>query len=416
MIVMVLLMSFSVNVFQLLAFLLLPRRFAARASMALVGFGTNIVMFHVFWFSNLKLFLYGDALPRADESVIWLSNHLGSDWPFFYFFTFMQGCPGCLRFMQKDALKYVPANFSSWFNGDIFVKRGRGAAARAGLLSTIEDRMRSWAKDATQAWLVIFPEGTFMGMAAEDFVLKERSDAYCRRLGRPHGVLQTVLAPRVGGVQAAIAGAKTRGHLSAVYDITFAYADPDPGVVVGQKSQVPLTLTFIDGCHDWFDPDAPRELHAHVRRIEIRDVPEVRAAESGGAKDADAAATEDFVWSMFERKDKLLLDFPRNGFPNPRLDRSDSRSLQPETSAQSFPRPQAMLLKYAAIHAWIAGYLWVLWIYVSPKLVVLYVGLICAAAASAVITAGKADSGDGNESVNQALKAKQRAKAREKAE
>ncbi|WJZ83738.1 hypothetical protein VitviT2T_003394 [Vitis vinifera] len=127
-------------------------------------------------------------------------------------------------------------------------------------------------------WLAVFPEGT-------DFTEQKciRSQKYAAEKGLP--ILKNVLLPKTKGFCACLED--LRGSLDAVYDLT-----------IGYKHQCPSFLDNVFGVD-------PSEVHMHVRRIPLNNIP--------------TSENEVTTWLMdtFILKDQLLSNFySQGGFPH----------------------------------------------------------------------------------------------------
>jgi 1-acyl-sn-glycerol-3-phosphate acyltransferase len=343
---------------------------------------------------------------------------------------------GGLRFVQKDSLKYVPGNWTGYFNGDIFVPRGRGRAARRRIMRVISDRMALWAACSAELWLVLFPEGTFVADRSE-WPIKERSDAFCRKAGRKYGVTQCVLAPRANGFAAVIADIKERGHVKAVYDFTCAYAAPAVDTRIDGTECVPKVFEFLNGVRESFREDTPTEYHVHIRRIPVEDLPDVdppsagqeassnapRPAARGNPQSAPAQPTgqdlaaadrraeeqtravSEFLWDLTEAKDRLLLAFNETG-------RLGTAKDEPRTVP--LPDTFRLCLSVARSHALVALQLYVLYLGLGGFFVSWYAGLIVCLSCVTAYTCMSANAFDagGKTAVDLAKASKEREKIR----
>ena len=100
----------------------------------------------------------------------------------------------------------------------------------------------------------------------EEQHLIDRSTRFARKHSLP--VYKNVLTPRTAGFCAAVDGAavsaaESDNSLGALFDVTFAYSDPEHPVVLGKKMP-PSVLDFLNGGKS---AGCPQQLHVHVRRI-----------------------------------------------------------------------------------------------------------------------------------------------------
>ncbi|KAK1417464.1 hypothetical protein QVD17_26591 [Tagetes erecta] len=225
--------------------------------------------------NKTKVIFSGETVPAADERVLIIANHRTEvDWMYLWDLAMRKGRLGYIKYVLKSSLMKLPV-FGWAFQILEFIsverKWERDEAPMRRMLSTFKNYH-------DPLWLAIFPEGT-------DFTEQKciRSQKFASEHGLP--VLHNVLLPKAKGFAACLE--ELRGCLDAVYDIT-----------IGYKNRCP---TFLDNAFGV----APSEVHIHVRRVIVNDIP----------------TSEEMVGSWlidtFTKKDKLLSDFQSNGcFPH----------------------------------------------------------------------------------------------------
>ncbi|KAL5558101.1 hypothetical protein UlMin_034312 [Ulmus minor] len=224
--------------------------------------------------NGTRVVFYGDSVP-VKERVMLLANHRTEvDWMYLWDLALRKGCLGHIKYILKSSLMKLPV-FGWGFHVLEFVPLERKWEVDEPVLH----QMLSTFRDPRDPlWLALFPEGT-------DFTEEKskRSQKFAAEVGLP--VLFNVLLPKTRGFYACLK--VLRGSLDAVYDMTITY-----------KNRCP---TFLDNV---FGLD-PSEVHIHVRRIPVKDIP---------VSDIDATA---WLIEAFKLKDKLLSDFQVQGhFPN----------------------------------------------------------------------------------------------------
>jgi len=108
-----------------------------------------------------------------------------------------------LRFVQKDALKWVPINWTCYLHEHVFVKRNT-ATSRKESTAMMRDALCSFGEDKIPVWMVIFPEGTWVAGPGEQNLV-DRSQAFAKKSNLP--VYRNVLTPRTAGFCASVDGA-----------------------------------------------------------------------------------------------------------------------------------------------------------------------------------------------------------------
>ncbi|MCD7453457.1 1-acyl-sn-glycerol-3-phosphate acyltransferase 4 [Datura stramonium] len=216
----------------------------------------------------------GDHVPPR-ERVLLIANHRTEvDWMYLWNLALRKGCLGHIKYLLKKSLMKLPV-FGWGFYVLEFIPLERDWVVDE---PVIRQTLSTFTNPHDPLWLTVFPEGTDYS----DQKCK-RSQEFASQNGLP--VLKNVLLPKTKGFYACLE--ILRSSLDAVYDVTIAY-----------KNQCP---TFLDNA---FGVD-PSEVHIHVRRIPLENVP---ASEKEASK---------WLMETFHFKDQLLFDFIANGhFPN----------------------------------------------------------------------------------------------------
>ncbi|KAL0432451.1 UNVERIFIED_CONTAM: putative 1-acyl-sn-glycerol-3-phosphate acyltransferase 4 [Sesamum latifolium] len=184
-----------------------------------------------------------------------------------------KGCLGYIKYILKSSLMKLPI-FGWGFHILEFIPVERKWDVDEPVMRQM---LPTFTNREDPLWLAVFPEGT-------DYTEQKciKSQKFANENGLP--VLKNVLLPKTRGFNVCLE--ILRGSLDAVYDVTIAY-----------KNQCPSFLDNVFGVD-------PSEVHMHVRRIPLEEIPL--------SKD-DAAA---WLMNAFVLKDQLLTDFIVNGhFP-----------------------------------------------------------------------------------------------------
>ncbi|KAJ6896558.1 1-acyl-sn-glycerol-3-phosphate acyltransferase 5 [Populus alba x Populus x berolinensis] len=224
--------------------------------------------------NKTKVIFSGEIVP-ARERVLLIANHRTEvDWMYLWDLALRKGCLGCIRYVLKSSLMKLPV-FGWAFHILEFISVERKWEVDE---SNIHQMLSSFKDPRDPLWLALFPEGT-------DFTEQKctRSKKYAAEHGLP--ILNNVLLPKTKGFYACMED--LRGSLDAVYDVT-----------IGYKPRCPSLLDNVFGVN-------PSEVHIHVRRIALGEIPT-------SEKEVSAWLT-----NTFQLKDQLLSDFYLQGhFPH----------------------------------------------------------------------------------------------------
>ncbi|MBW1810764.1 MAG: acyltransferase [Deltaproteobacteria bacterium] len=214
----------------------------------------------------------GDQVPAKENAIVVANHQQMPDITFLMFFAREKQRLGDLKWVVKDAIKYVPGvGWGMLFLDCIFVKRDWAKDQ-----ASIERVFSKFMEGNIPIWLVSFVEGTRFTPAKRE---EGRKYAQKRGIALP----RNVLLPRTKGFAASVQG--LRDHLDAVYDVTIGYKE-------GVPSLWQYTLGFS------------RVAHLHVRRYPIEDLP------------GSSEELADWLFSRNTEKDKLLEEFYKTGsFP-----------------------------------------------------------------------------------------------------
>ncbi|CAL8988743.1 unnamed protein product, partial [Prunus brigantina] len=224
--------------------------------------------------NGTKVVFTGDTVPPKERTLLIANHKTEVDWMYLWDLALRKGSLGHIKYVLKSSLMKLPV-FGWGFHVLEFIPLKRKWEVDEPVMRKL---LSSFADPADPLWLAIFPEGT-------DYNEEKckKSQIFAAETGLP--VLSHVLLPRTKGFCACLEA--LRSSLDAVYDLTIAY-----------KNQCP---SFMDNA---FGVD-PSEVHIHVRRIPIEDIPE---------SIADAAS---WLTDTFQLKDNLLSDFNTRGhFPS----------------------------------------------------------------------------------------------------
>ncbi|KAL3614133.1 putative 1-acyl-sn-glycerol-3-phosphate acyltransferase 5 [Castilleja foliolosa] len=224
--------------------------------------------------NKTKVVFSGDRLP-VERRVLLIANHRTEvDWMYLWDLALRKGFEGYVKYILKSSLMKLPV-FGWVFHVMEFIPVERKWETDE---SRMYEMLSSFRDPIDPLWLAIFPEGT-------DFTEQKcaRSQKYAYENGLP--IMKNVLLPKTKGFYACLEN--LRDSLDAVYDITIGYRHNCP--------------SFLDNA---FGVD-PSEVHIHVRRICLSEIP----------KSEDQILS--WLMNAFKLKDRMLSDFYAGGhFPN----------------------------------------------------------------------------------------------------
>ncbi|XP_060189972.1 probable 1-acyl-sn-glycerol-3-phosphate acyltransferase 4 isoform X1 [Lycium barbarum] len=225
--------------------------------------------------NETKVVFSGQHVPPG-ERVLLIANHRTEvDWMFLWDLALRKGCLGHIKYLLKKSLMRLLV-FGWGFHVLEFIPLERKLEVDE---PVIRRMVSTFTNPQDPLWLTLFPEGT-------DFTEQKckSSQEFATKTGLP--VLKNVLLPKTKGFYACLE--ILRSSLDAVYDVTIAY----------KNNQCPTLLDNVFGVD-------PSEVHIHIRRIPIEEIP---------ASEREASA---WLMDTFQLKDQLLSNFIANGhFPN----------------------------------------------------------------------------------------------------
>ncbi|XVF01432.1 hypothetical protein REPUB_Repub04eG0088600 [Reevesia pubescens] len=221
--------------------------------------------------NKTKVIFSGDDVP-ARERVLLICNHRTEvDWMYLWDLALRKDCLGYIKYILKSSLMKLPV-FGWAFHILEFIPVERKWEVDE---SNMRQMLSTFKDPRDPLWLVLFPEGT-------DFTEQKclRSQKHAAENGLP--ILNNLLLPKSKGFYACLED--LRSTLDAVYDVT-----------IGYKHRCPSFLDNVFGVD-------PSEVHIHIRRITLDDIP--------------ISEKEVTAWLMdtFQLKDQLLSNFKSEGY------------------------------------------------------------------------------------------------------
>ncbi|XP_021284288.1 probable 1-acyl-sn-glycerol-3-phosphate acyltransferase 4 [Herrania umbratica] len=268
--------------------------------------------------NRTKVVFSGDNVPQKERVLLIVNHRTEVDWMYLWDLAMRKGCLGYIKYILKSSLMKLPV--LGWgFHILEFISVDRKWETDENVLHQM---LSTFKNPGDPLWLALFPEGT-------DFTEEKcrKSQKFAAEDGLP--VLTNVLLPKTRGFCLCLE--TLRDSLDAVYDLSIAY-----------KHQCPFFLDNVFGVD-------PSEVHIHVRRIPVKEIP---------TSNAEAAA---WLMDTFKLKDQLLSDFKSQGhFPN--------QGTQQELSTLKSLLNLIVIISLTAIFTYLTF---------SSKLYKIYVSLAC---------------------------------------
>ncbi|KAL2613654.1 hypothetical protein R1flu_025346 [Riccia fluitans] len=285
------------------------RLYSVHTSRKCIGFifGQWLSMWPYFFekINGTNVIFSGDNVPAGERAMVMCNHRTEVDWMYTWNLALRKNQIGFTKYALKSSVRNVPL-FGWAFHVLEFLPLDRKWELDA---PVIESYLRSFADPEDPFWFVLFPEGT-------DFTEEKlaKGNVYARQLGL-RGDLHHVLLPRTKGFMACLP--LLTNSVIAVYDLTIAY-----------KYRCPL---FIDNL---FGID-PAEVHIHIRRIPIKDIP---------TSEEEASS---WLYDAFYKKDSLMTGFYKDGsFPNV-IDQGELNTLGFLIRSTVFTIASMLVLKFA---------------------------------------------------------------------
>ncbi|KAJ7197311.1 hypothetical protein O6H91_Y504500 [Diphasiastrum complanatum] len=251
----------------------LVRFFSLRYSRRLVAFffGRWLSMWPFLFekINGTKVVFAGDRVPDSERVLLICNHRTEVDWMYLWNLALRKSRIGYVKYVVKSSVRNAPIFGWAFYVVEFLLLDRKWELDEP----IIKSYLSSFQDKRDPLWLIIFPEGTDF---TEQKMLKGQQFAEIRGLPK----LENVLMPRTRGFIACLS--QLHSSLDAVYDLTIGYNYCCP--------------RFIDNL---FGID-PAEVHIHVRRIPINDIPTSEDALSG------------WLYEAFLKKDKLLTYFKRH--------------------------------------------------------------------------------------------------------
>lgn len=225
--------------------------------------------------NETKVIFAGDVVPREDRVMLMCNHRTEVDWMYIWNLAIRKGKLGYCKYAVKSSVKNLPLFGWAFYVFEFLMLDRKWEVDEP----TIKSYLDSFQDQRDPLWLVIFPEGTDFSEEKRD-----KGNAYAREnFGTPE--LFNVLQPRTRGFVTCLS--QLRDSLDAVYDLT-----------IGYKERCPLFINNLYGTD-------PSEVHMHIRRIPISEIPE------------SEEEMNKWLFDLFHKKDQMLASFSETGsFPN----------------------------------------------------------------------------------------------------
>jgi hypothetical protein len=177
------------------------------------------------------------------DNILILSNHVSFvDWWIIYFIALRVGTARFVRFVTKEAIKFIPGlGFAAYFHDFLFVKRD---------WKTDQVRIKRFIEDFVisrvhHIWICIFPEGTFVDSGEEKVV--DASQKFMRDNYPGMNPFNYVLFPKAKGFEAITRAS----NLKSILNLTWIYSFKNgthtacPLLETGKTRKIPSTIDLI---------------------------------------------------------------------------------------------------------------------------------------------------------------------------
>ncbi|KAK4733891.1 hypothetical protein R3W88_008152 [Solanum pinnatisectum] len=220
------------------------------------------------WWAGVKINVYADPETfnlMGKEHALVIANHRSDiDWLVGWILAQRSGCLGSSLAVMKKSSKLLPViGWSMWFSEYLFLERSWAKDER-----TLKSGLQRLSDYPLPFWLALFVEGTRFTQAK-----LLAAQEYAASAGLP--VPRNVLIPRTKGFVTAVS--HMRSFVPAIYDAT---------ICIPKSSPAPTMLRLFKG--------QPSVVHVHLKRHEMKDLPENDDAIAQWCRD------------IFVAKDKLL--------------------------------------------------------------------------------------------------------------
>lgn len=220
------------------------------------------------WWAGVKIKVYMDPKEfnlMGKEHALVIANHRSDiDWLVGWILAQRSGCLGSSLAVMKKSSKLLPViGWSMWFSEYLFLERSWAKDER-----TLKSGLQRLSDYPLPFWLALFVEGTRFTQAK-----LLAAQEYATSAGLP--VPRNVLIPRTKGFVTAVS--HMRSFVPAIYDAT---------ICIPKSSPAPTMLRLFKG--------QPSVVHVHLKRHEMKDMPENDEAIAQWCRD------------VFVAKDKLL--------------------------------------------------------------------------------------------------------------
>ncbi|KAK6793899.1 hypothetical protein RDI58_007352 [Solanum bulbocastanum] len=220
------------------------------------------------WWAGVKIKVYADPETfnlMGKEHALVIANHRSDiDWLVGWILAQRSGCLGSSLAVMKKSSKLLPViGWSMWFSEYLFLERSWAKDER-----TLKSGLQRLSDYPLPFWLALFVEGTRFTQAK-----LLAAQEYAASAGLP--VPRNILIPRTKGFVTAVS--HMRSFVPAIYDAT---------ICIPKSSPAPTMLRLFKG--------QPSVVHVHLKRHEMKDLPENDDAIAQWCRD------------IFVAKDKLL--------------------------------------------------------------------------------------------------------------
>ncbi|CAJ0581888.1 unnamed protein product, partial [Mesorhabditis spiculigera] len=217
-----------------------------------VSFWMTIPMCFLEFLFGVTIRVSGDEIELDKPAMIVMNHRTRLDWMYIWSALYQMN-PWLItsnKISMKKELKYLPgAGFGMAANQFVFLERNIEKDRQS-----VENAIEYYADSGNSYQILLFPEGT----DKTDWTTA-KSNSYAKKNGLAQ--LEYLLYPRIAGFYHLLNKMRQEDYITYIYDITIAYP----------YNTVQTEVHLIG------KGDAPKEVHFHIQKIPISDIPENRS-------------------------------------------------------------------------------------------------------------------------------------------
>nr|XP_039261111.1 lysocardiolipin acyltransferase 1-like [Styela clava] len=271
---------------------------------------------------RVKLVITGDTIRRHEKTLLIMNHRTRLDWMFFFCCVFHCRVLNRHKITLKSILKWIPgAGWGMQTCGYIFLERNWETDKKY-----ITNMLNHFVALKAYPNYLFFPEGTD---------LTEFTKARSNKFATQHNLKQYeyVLHPRTTGFIHMISTLREVCEIQAVHDVTVAY---------------PKTLS--QGESDLISGNVPEEVHFHIKRHDIEELPK------------DEEGLSEWCKQRWREKEEMLRAYYN--------DECDTGQIQTITANRRFPNDKVPPLSERGLLMWFTIVGWLVFLIASITFII----------------------------------------------